>query len=60
VVSAVNSNAPGQVVIAGNLAARLRGDACSKRCGGPKRAVLLPVSVCSHCALMQSAAEKPG
>ncbi|OYV21557.1 MAG: [acyl-carrier-protein] S-malonyltransferase [Methylococcaceae bacterium NSP1-1] len=57
VVSAVNFNAPGQVVIAGNLAAVERAMHAAKDAGA-KRAVLLPVSVPSHCALMQSAAEK--
>ena len=57
VVSAVNFNAPGQVVIAGNAAAVERAMAAAKEAGA-KRAVLLPVSVPSHCALMESAAEK--
>jgi [acyl-carrier-protein] S-malonyltransferase len=57
VVSAVNFNSPGQVVIAGNVAAVERAMAAAKEAGA-KRAVLLPVSVPSHCALMESAAEK--
>lgn len=57
VVSAVNFNAPGQVVIAGHTAAVERAMAAAKEAGA-KRAVQLPVSVPSHCALMQSAAEK--
>lgn len=57
VVSAVNFNAPGQVVIAGHSDAVKRAMDASKTAGA-KRAVLLPVSVPSHCALMQSAAEK--
>ncbi len=57
VVSAVNFNAPGQVVIAGNAAAVEKAMAAAKEAGA-KRAVLLPVSVPSHCALMESAAEK--
>jgi len=57
VVSAVNFNAPGQVVIAGHTAAVERAIAAAKEAGA-KRAVPLPVSVPSHCALMQSAAEK--
>ena len=57
VVSAVNFNAPGQVVIAGHLAAVERAMQAAKDAGA-KRAILLPVSVPSHCALMQSAAEK--
>lgn len=57
VVAAVNFNSPGQVVIAGNVAAVERAMAAAKEAGA-KRAVLLPVSVPSHCALMASAAEK--
>jgi [acyl-carrier-protein] S-malonyltransferase len=57
IVEAVNFNAPGQVVIAGHKAAVER--ACeSAKVAGAKRAVLLPVSVPSHCALMKSAADK--
>ncbi|WP_437881149.1 ACP S-malonyltransferase [Pseudomonas sp. LRF_L74] len=57
VVSAVNFNAPGQVVIAGAAAAVERAiEACKAR--GAKRAMPLPVSVPSHCALMRPAAEK--
>lgn len=57
VVSAVNFNAPGQVVIAGSAAAVERAiEACKAR--GAKRAMALPVSVPSHCALMRPAAEK--
>ena len=57
VVSAVNFNAPGQVVIAGSAAAVERAIvACKAR--GAKRAMALPVSVPSHCALMQPAAEQ--
>lgn len=57
IVSAVNFNAPGQVVIAGHKAAVER-VAESAKAAGAKRAVLLPVSVPSHCALMQGAAEQ--
>jgi [acyl-carrier-protein] S-malonyltransferase len=57
VVSAVNFNSQGQVVIAGHAAAVERAMAGAKEAGA-KRAVLLPVSVPSHCALMQPAAEK--
>jgi [acyl-carrier-protein] S-malonyltransferase len=57
VVSAVNFNAPGQVVIAGNVAAVERAIAAAKNAGA-KRAIPLPVSVPSHCALMQPAAEQ--
>ncbi len=57
VVSAVNFNAPGQVVIAGAAAAVERAiEACKAR--GAKRAMPLPVSVPSHCALMRPAAEQ--
>ncbi|GLZ89263.1 malonyl CoA-acyl carrier protein transacylase [Metapseudomonas resinovorans] len=57
VVSAVNFNAPGQVVIAGAAAAVGRAiEACKAR--GAKRAMALPVSVPSHCALMKPAAER--
>jgi len=57
VVSAVNFNAPGQVVIAGSVAAVERAiEVCKAR--GAKRAMALPVSVPSHCALMRPAAEK--
>lgn len=57
VVSAVNFNAPGQVVIAGHSAAVERAISAAKGAGA-KRAVQLPVSVPSHCQLMQPAAEK--
>jgi len=57
IVSAVNFNAPGQVVIAGNVAAVERAMVAAKEAGA-KRALPLPVSVPSHCALMESAAEK--
>lgn len=57
VVSAVNYNAPGQVVIAGSKAAVERAILrCQK--AGAKRAMSLPVSVPSHCALMRPAAER--
>ncbi len=57
IVSAVNFNSPGQVVIAGNVAAVERAMLAAKEAGA-KRAVLLPVSVPSHCTLMESAAQK--
>ncbi len=57
VVSAVNFNAPGQVVIAGHVAAVERAMEAAKQMGA-KRALKLPVSVPSHCALMESAAVK--
>ncbi|QOL15076.1 ACP S-malonyltransferase [Dickeya dianthicola] len=57
VVSPVNFNSPGQVVIAGNKEAVERaGVAC--KAAGAKRALPLPVSVPSHCALMEPAARK--
>lgn len=57
VVSAVNFNSPGQVVIAGNKEAVERAGALCKEAGA-KRALPLPVSVPSHCALMKDAADK--
>ncbi|MBA1194685.1 ACP S-malonyltransferase [Pseudomonas entomophila] len=57
VVSAVNFNSPGQVVIAGNKAAVDRAiELCKAQ--GAKRALPLAVSVPSHCALMKPAAER--
>jgi len=56
VVSAVNFNSPGQVVIAGHKAAVERAMALCKAAGA-KRALPLPVSAPSHCALMLPAAE---
>lgn len=57
VVAAVNFNAPGQVVIAGSAAAVERAiEACKGR--GARKAMPLPVSVPSHCALMKCAAEQ--
>ncbi|WP_122664940.1 ACP S-malonyltransferase [Pseudomonas viridiflava] len=57
VVSAVNFNSPGQVVIAGSAEAVKRAmDLCKAR--GAKRALPLPVSVPSHCELMRPAAER--
>lgn len=57
VVSAVNFNAPNQVVIAGAK------EAVERTCdllkdAGAKKTVVLPVSVPSHCALMKDAADK--
>ncbi|QNQ19953.1 ACP S-malonyltransferase [Kosakonia sp. SMBL-WEM22] len=57
VVSPVNYNSPGQVVIAGHKEAVERAGAACK-VAGAKRALPLPVSVPSHCALMKPAAEK--
>jgi [acyl-carrier-protein] S-malonyltransferase len=57
VCEAVNYNSIGQVVIAGNKAAVARAmEICKGK--GAKRALPLPVSVPSHCALMRPAAEK--
>ena len=57
ICEAVNYNSIGQVVIAGNKAAVERAmDICKAK--GAKRALALPVSVPSHCALMRPAAEK--
>lgn len=57
VVSAVNFNSPGQVVIAGTKSAVERAmQACKD--AGAKRALPLPVSVPSHCALMIPASEQ--
>jgi [acyl-carrier-protein] S-malonyltransferase len=57
VVSAVNFNSPGQVVIAGHKEAVERaGELC--KIAGAKRVLPLPVSVPSHCALMTDAAAK--
>nr|WP_314494063.1 ACP S-malonyltransferase [uncultured Pseudomonas sp.] len=57
VVSAVNFNSPGQVVIAGEKAAVDRAIELCKAAGA-KRALPLAVSVPSHCALMKPAAER--
>jgi [acyl-carrier-protein] S-malonyltransferase len=57
VVEAVNFNSPGQVVIAGSASAVNPAIEIAKA-KGAKRALLLPVSVPSHCALMKPAAEQ--
>lgn len=57
VVQAANFNSPGQVVIAGAAAAVDRAIEVLKG-KGAKRAIKLPVSVPSHSALMQPAAER--
>jgi [acyl-carrier-protein] S-malonyltransferase len=57
VLEAVNLNSPGQVVIAGNKEAVERGMNLAKE-KGAKRALALPVSVPSHCALMKPAAKE--
>ncbi|HHJ39192.1 MAG: malonyl CoA-ACP transacylase [Methylothermaceae bacteria B42] len=57
VVAAANFNAPGQVVIAGHAGAVQI--ACDQaKALGARRAVILPVSVPSHCVLMKPAADK--
>jgi len=57
VVEAANFNSPGQVVIAGEKEAVIK--ACDEmKEAGAKRALVLPVSVPSHCSLMTDAAEK--
>lgn len=57
VLSAVNFNSPGQVVIAGTKEAVDRGCILAKE-RGARRALPLPVSAPSHCALMKPAAER--
>lgn len=57
IVSPVNFNSPGQVVIAGHKEAVERANVLMKE-SGAKRALPLPVSVPSHCALMKPAADK--
>lgn len=57
VVEPANINAPGQIVIAGDKAAVERACTLLKEMGA-KRAMILPVSVPSHCGLMQEAATK--
>ena len=54
VVSAANLNSPGQIVIAGTVAAVARASERAKALGA-KRAVPLPVSAPFHCALMKPA-----
>ncbi|MEI6737676.1 MAG: ACP S-malonyltransferase, partial [Pseudomonadota bacterium] len=57
VLEAVNLNSPGQIVVAGNHGAVVRGMVLAKE-RGAKRALLLPMSVPSHCALLKPAADK--
>ncbi len=57
VLEAVNFNSPGQVVIAGNRGAVERGMELAKA-KGAKRAIMLPMSVPSHCSLLKGAAEQ--
>lgn len=57
VVTPVNFNSPGQVVIAGHAEAVTRaGELCKQ--AGAKRALPLPVSVPSHCSLMKPASDQ--
>ena len=56
VIEPVNYNSPGQIVVAGEK--KLIEQSLEKfKDSGAKRALLLPVSVPSHCSLMRSAAE---
>lgn len=57
VVAPANFNSPGQVVIAGHVAAVERAMALAKE-NGAKRALPLPVSAPFHCSLMLPAAER--
>ncbi|OHU87871.1 MULTISPECIES: ACP S-malonyltransferase [Pseudoalteromonas] len=57
IVSPVNYNSPGQVVIAGHKEAVERASQACKEAGA-KRAMPLAVSVPSHCELMKPAAQK--
>lgn len=59
VLEAVNFNSPGQVVIAGHRHAVERGMDLARQ-KGAKRAIMLPMSVPSHCSLMQPAAQALG
>jgi len=52
-----NFNSPGQVVVAGHRNAVLRGMELAKA-NGAKGAVMLPMSIPSHCSLMKGAAER--
>ncbi|TAG05387.1 MAG: [acyl-carrier-protein] S-malonyltransferase [Burkholderiales bacterium] len=56
VVSCCNLNAPGQIVIGGHKSAVERAMVLAKEAGA-KRALMLPMSVPSHCELMRPAAE---
>ena len=56
-VSAANFNSPGQIVISGHKEAVERAVEYA-RAAGAKRCVILPVSVPSHCALMQGIAPR--
>ncbi|PTQ77275.1 [acyl-carrier-protein] S-malonyltransferase [Nitrosomonas oligotropha] len=51
-----NFNSPGQIVIAGHKNAILQGIEMAKS-KGAKRAIMLPMSIPSHCSLMKPAAD---
>ena len=55
IVVPANFNSPGQVVVAGTVSAVNRAVDMAKQ-RGAKRAIILPMSVPSHCLLMQPAA----
>jgi [acyl-carrier-protein] S-malonyltransferase len=57
VVTGVNFNAPGQVVVAGHVGAVERALGLAREAGA-KRAVRLPMSVPAHCPLMEAVAER--
>jgi [acyl-carrier-protein] S-malonyltransferase len=57
IVEAANFNSPGQVVIAGEKLAVFHACELLKEAGA-KRALILPVSVPSHCSLMKDAANE--
>ncbi len=57
VVSPANFNSPGQIVIAGSVAAVARAIEVAKE-RGFRKAMLLPVSAPFHCALMKPAADR--
>jgi [acyl-carrier-protein] S-malonyltransferase len=59
IVSAANFNSPVQTVIAGQKGAVIRAMELAKEAGA-KRAMLLPVSVPSHCSLMKPATVQLG
>lgn len=57
IVSAVNFNAPGQVVIAGHAGAVAQAIALAEK-SGARKAIKLPMSVPVHCELMEPARER--
>lgn len=57
VLEPANFNSPGQIVIAGHKQAVLRGMELAEA-KGAKRAIMLPMSIPSHCSLMASIAGK--